>query len=351
MWRLSRQIRNSPVLLDMFRQRLPGAAAAELERSDDGRALLTALRTHLEDYGWRSDALMELAGRTWREDLTVPLNALYGLAALDDAEDPEARLHRLASRRERLLADARSRLSSDAAALARFERLYMQARSHVILDEDHNFYIDQMGTTALRLPILEMGRRLVGRNAIEDRDDVFMLNTTEIRDGLAGRDYRGMVAVRRREMAYWASIAPPPSIGTPPSDEAIDPFIAALMKLDAPPAPQAQSATVIHGTPASPGATRGRAKVARSLEEASTAEPGQVLVCEMTLPPWSVLFPAFGAVVADTGGVLSHCATVARECGIPCVVGTVVGTATIQDGMLLEVDGSKGEVRIVGLPD
>jgi pyruvate,water dikinase len=90
--------------------------------------------------------------------------------------------------------------------------------------------------------------------------------------------------------------------------------------------------------------------VARSLEEASTVEPGQILVCEMTLPPWSVLFSTIGAVVADTGGVLSHCATVAREYGIPCVVGTIVGTTTIQDGAMLAVDGAKGEVRILEVP-
>jgi pyruvate,water dikinase len=120
-----------------------------------------------------------------------------------------------------------------------------------------------------------------------------------------------------------------------------------MIKIIAPPVPREQSVTVIRGTPASPGFARGRAKVARSLEEASTVEPGHILVCEMTLPPWSVLFSTIGAVVADTGGVLSHCATVAREYGIPCVVGTIVGTTTIQDGAMLAVDGAKGEVRIL----
>ena len=122
----------------------------------------------------------------------------------------------------------------------------------------------------------------------------------------------------------------------------------AMMKVDTPPEPQVQTPTVIRGTPASPGRARGRAKVARSLEEASTIKPGQILVCEMTLPPWSVLFATIGAVVADTGGILSHCATVAREYGIPCVVGTTVGTTTLRDGMLLEVNGTTGEIKILG---
>jgi pyruvate,water dikinase len=323
---------------------------AALEGSEEGRAWLARLRTHLDEYGWRVDAILELAEPTWREDLDIPLNALQGLVALDDAEDPDVRLQRTAERRERLLAGARARLAGDPEQLARFDALYAPARNHGVIDEDHNFYIDQMGNAGLRFPVLEFGRRLVGHGTVDQIDDVFMLTTAEIRAGLLGMDQRAVVAARRAELAHWATITPPPTIGEPPPDDEIDPFMAGLIKTAAPPVPQAQTATVIRGTPASPGTARGRARVARSLEEASTVEPGQILVCEMTLPPWSVLFATIGAVVADTGGVLSHCATVAREYGIPCVVGTVVGTTAIPDGALLEVDGTSGEVRIVGGP-
>ena len=70
------------------------------------------------------------------------------------------------------------------------------------------------------------------------------------------------------------------------------------------------------------------------------------MVCEMTMPPWTPLFSTVSAVVADTGGVLSHCAIVSREYRMPCVVGTLMGTAAIQDGMTITVDGSSGVVRI-----
>jgi pyruvate,water dikinase len=177
-----------------------------------------------------------------------------------------------------------------------------------------------------------------------------MLTMAQIRDGLDTVDQRATVAAQRAELTHWAAITPPPTLGEPPADEEIDPFLAAMIKTDAPPVPQKQTATLIRGTGASPGTACGRAKVARSLEQASTIKPGQILVCEMTLPPWSVLFATASAVVTDTGGILSHCATVAREYGIPCVVGTIVGTTTIVDGALLEVDGTKGEARIVGGP-
>jgi phosphoenolpyruvate synthase/pyruvate phosphate dikinase len=69
------------------------------------------------------------------------------------------------------------------------------------------------------------------------------------------------------------------------------------------------------------------------------------MVCEMTVPPWVPLFATVSGVVADSGGILSHCAIVAREFRLPAVVGTHVGTSLIRDGMTLTVDGTKGVVR------
>ena len=90
------------------------------------------------------------------------------------------------------------------------------------------------------------------------------------------------------------------------------------------------------------------AKVVRTLNESDKLEPGDVLVCHMTMPAWTPLFSTVGAVVADSGGMLSHCAIVAREYGIPCVVGTREGTQRIRDGQIVTVDGAKGIVRIEG---
>jgi rifampicin phosphotransferase len=87
--------------------------------------------------------------------------------------------------------------------------------------------------------------------------------------------------------------------------------------------------------------------VLRSLSEADRLEPGDVLVTEFTAPPWTPLFATAAAVVTDAGGILSHCAVVAREYGIPAVVGTGRATATIQDGQQIEVDGNAGLVRLL----
>jgi phosphoenolpyruvate synthase/pyruvate phosphate dikinase len=104
---------------------------------------------------------------------------------------------------------------------------------------------------------------------------------------------------------------------------------------------------VLRGNAGSSGKIRGPARVVLALAEAGELKLGDVLVTETTTPPWTPLFATASAVVTDTGGVLSHCAGVAREYRIPAVVGTGEATKVIKDGQLLEVDGDAGVVRII----
>ena len=84
------------------------------------------------------------------------------------------------------------------------------------------------------------------------------------------------------------------------------------------------------------------------MEEAGKVGQGDILVCRTTSPAWTPLFSRVAAVVADSGGILSHCAIVAREYAIPCVVGVREGTARIQDGIFITVDGGQGTVSLEG---
>ena len=110
---------------------------------------------------------------------------------------------------------------------------------------------------------------------------------------------------------------------------------------------ESASADVLYGMAGSPGVARGRARVVRSLAEGETLEQGEVLVAPTTAPPWTPLFARAAAIVTDAGGVLSHCAVVAREYAIPAVVGTKIATSTIHTGQIVEVDGTSGSVRII----
>ena len=99
----------------------------------------------------------------------------------------------------------------------------------------------------------------------------------------------------------------------------------------------------------SPGVYTGKARICRSLVQATDdLEQGEIMVVEMTLPPWVPLLSLAGAVVSDVGGVLSHSAIVAREFGLPAVVGTNVGTTVINTGQSITVDGNNGVVYLDG---
>jgi len=103
----------------------------------------------------------------------------------------------------------------------------------------------------------------------------------------------------------------------------------------------------LKGIPASPGRATGPARIIHGLEDFDRLEPGDVLVAPVTAPAWTPLFERVAAVVTDTGGVAAHASIVAREYGLPAVVGVGNATATFRDGELLEVDGSAGVGRKV----
>jgi len=203
-----------------------------------------------------------------------------------------------------------------------------------------------MNTVLLRLPVLEMGRRLAAAGALRDPDDAFYLTPAEMQEAAVSPDasWAALATERRAERDRWSKVVPPSYLGTrvpvpPGRAETVDRFFGLGRE-------PSREPKIITGHGASKGVVTAPAKVVRSLGEANKLEQGDVLVCEMTMPPWTPLFSIASAVVADSGGVLSHCAIVAREYGIPCVVGTVNGTRRIEDGQTLTVDGAKGIVRI-----
>jgi pyruvate,water dikinase len=108
------------------------------------------------------------------------------------------------------------------------------------------------------------------------------------------------------------------------------------------------STAELTGIAASRGVYRGKARVVTTSEDFERLVQGDVLVAIMTTPAYNVLLPLLGAVVTDTGGVLSHAAIVAREYHIPAVVATGTATTTIADGSVVTVDGDQGLVTIEG---
>jgi pyruvate,water dikinase len=102
---------------------------------------------------------------------------------------------------------------------------------------------------------------------------------------------------------------------------------------------------IVSGTPASPGRATGRVRVIRGPEAFGELEPGEILVAPLTAPAWTPLFARAAAVVTDVGSAAAHASIIAREYGIPAVVGCGDATARLRTGMHVTVDGSTGNVE------
>jgi pyruvate,water dikinase len=271
------------------------------------------------------------------------------------------RAAREALRRRDAAADEARRLlaSPPEADRERFERALARAQGAYPALEDRAWVTNSVQSALLRYVALEIGRRLVERGQLAAVEDVFFLEVPDARSALLdGADRRETVRVAKGRRA-WAMANPGPlAYGEPPSGE--PPF-----DLLPPPArlvnqammwglaqfseerPDAGGEGVVSGTPASSGRYTGPVRIVMGEHEFGKIRAGDVVVCPMTSPAWSVVFPSMGALVTDAGGILSHPAIIAREHGIPAVVGTGNATAVLRDGQRVTVDGSTGVVELV----
>jgi pyruvate,water dikinase len=217
------------------------------------------------------------------------------------------------------------------------------ARSGMAFREDSHFYF-LMPLPILRRALLEMGRRLCDVGVLEGPEEVFHLRMEELEaiddpaalpSTSSGRRkaerLRAAVRIRSARREELAGV------------RLIDPAAVFPRRND--------GDALITGTPASSGSATGPVTVIREPAEFTRLAPGDVLVCPYTNPAWTTLFQRAAAVVVDSGGPASHAAIVAREYGIPAVMGTGIGTATLTDGQLVTVNGSTGRVTAATTTD
>lgn len=351
LWALGRAAAAEPSVAAVIRDTPTANVLPALEGSDEGRAFLATLQSYLAEFGRRSDTVIELADPSWVESPGPVIDNLKHYLA-PDARDPDVHWQELVAAREQRVAAARERIASYPEPVRQqFEGLLAAAQQGHRIQEDHNWWLDQGGMHYLRRVLMEVGRRLATTGAIETPGDVFYLTLEELRAALesGSAEHQTLVAERKAEMARWSQVAAPPMVGTdygPPPDNPIGRAISRFFGAP-PPALAPDHPELIGGNAGSPGKATGRAKVIITLDEAGKLEEGDILVTATTSPPWTPLFATAAGVVADTGGVLSHCAIVAREYAIPAVLGTGRGTVAIRDGQLIEVDGDRGEVRLL----
>lgn len=357
----------------------PGTRLDELARWALGRP---SVRDALTASGTRPDA-EQLAGidaefaRYFGEYLAEFAGRIFGYDVADPtlAEDP-SRLFALlvermnviessaasttGGRRERAMADARSALAGRRGGEREtFERALALAQETYPTREENVFYTLSVPLALLRYALCDLGRRLAADGRVETPSDVFFLEFEEgLRSLHDGIDRRELVATRRLEHSRVLANVGPPAYGRDPGTPAVEAlprdarflhqafqwYTDSVFGLGGSEGKGPGVPDAVRGVGASPGLYTGTVRTLRDENEMDTVRDGEVLVTPCTSPAWSVIFPRVGALVTDSGGMLSHPAIIAREYGVPAVVATGNATAVLQTGQLVTVDGSTGLV-------
>ena len=347
LWQLSQQLTAGDPVYEIMLSASPTEVLARLAATPEGQPFLQALQEYLQRFGKRLNQFGHLSEPTWLEAPATAVACLQGYLKQQVA-NPEAVQASQAHERETAIAAARRQLETKpAASRAHFEKLLATAQQAAGIKEDNHWILQEL-FYEMRQLALALGKRLAETGALTTAPDVFYLSTLEIVN--EALPHQATIEQRRADQARFGQVTPPTIVGNgvPPPISPDGIFFRSIQKADVTShLPQPEPGQNLVGLAASAGRARGTARLITSLAEADRLNPGDILVTRATTPPWTPLFQIAGAVVTDAGGILSHGAIVAREYGIPAVVGTGQATKVLHDGQLLEVDGSVGTVRII----
>jgi phosphohistidine swiveling domain-containing protein len=307
-------------------------------------AAAAALDAYLDVFGWRVVTSYDLEGLTIGE-LPSATCALIRACSADVAEPPVPDPTAL-----RAMVPPGDRTC--------FDELLADARRAYGMRDDNGPLTAEWPMGLLRRAFLEAGSRLAERGRIADRGDVFELDTPEVAGALRGAPAPDAQAITSRaDRRVREAAAIPPNVLGPvmePPDTSVFPhgirrvmniIVAAVSNLEADPN---VASSDLRGLGIGSGVHRGIARVATDPDQVLEAmEPGDVLVAPWTAPTYNAVLAIAGAVVVQEGGLLSHAAVMARELGIPAVIGCRGAMELIGDGDLVEVDAVAGEVRLV----
>jgi phosphohistidine swiveling domain-containing protein len=365
-------------LLDMMRGAAPvsGGGSAELDRlittvrqdpsarellesDDDPGRVLDALRALDTDTGRAVAAYLDLAGYRLLDGFDI--SGRYAL------ELPDALLRAIrssvvgrsveASDVEDRIADVRSQVPDE--HRAQFNELLEEARLTYRIRDERGVYSDIWASGIMRRAAMAGGRRLASKGRIHDAEHFIDAGFEEMRSLLSGADgpsadelaqrFEHRTSRTAKEAPEVLGPPPPP----PPDPSGLPPAAGRVMQamgialgslFGSSEAPHEEK--LIRGLAASGGVYEGPARRVSGPAEFDRIVQGDVLVTESTTEAFNILLPLLGAIVTDSGGLLSHSAIVAREYGIPGVVGTREATERIPDGALVRVDGDAGEVSV-----
>jgi rifampicin phosphotransferase len=311
-----------------------------------------------------------LAARGWLELMAYRIVTGYDIVDLTAGELPGllrrtvlAALDQGGRSDRRLAADQAARVRDRVQTEHRqaYDDLLAEAISVGTLQEERALVCDLWAYGLVRRAVKEAGRRIADRGHIADASHLFEASHEEMLDLVTG-SARGPSADQLAERHAWRTTAttdmapkrigpppaaPPPASWLPPAVRRMAGALDAAIQVKFGEPAARNEASTVRGLNASAGRYEGTARVIISPPDFDKIKPGDVLVARSTTEAYNDIMPLIGAVVTDRGGLLSHAATIAREFGIPAVVGTKEATRIIPDEARVRVDGSRGEVILI----
>jgi rifampicin phosphotransferase len=330
-------IRPYPELIEYLRQAKDDDFLDEMVKFDGGRESRDAIRAFLDKYGMRCAGEIDITKTRWSEKpaalVPIILNHVKNFERNESGRKFErGRLEALTKERE--LLERLKRLPDGEQKAAETKRMIDLVRNFAGYREYPKYGMIRR-YFVYKQALMKEAERLVQARVIRERADIYYLTFEELREAVRTHqlDYR-IIDQRKDEYQSYEKLSPPRVIT---SDGEI---IAGEYKRENLPA------EAIVGLPVSSGVVEGRARVILNMEEADL-EDGDILVTSFTDPSWTPLFVSIKGLVTEVGGLMTHGAVIAREYGLPAVVGVENATKLIKDGQRIRVDGTAGYLEIL----
>ena len=337
LWQVAAQIRADDAAAAVVRDGPVADLVAGFRAGTLPPVVQRGLASFLDRYGHRAVAEIDLGMPRWRDDPGHLLGVLANYLRLPEgAADPQAEFLRASTQAEAMVHTLRQRARRRSRARGLAVGFALQRTRELAGLREMPKYLLVLGMSGARAELSRIGEHLVSVRRLATAEDVFFLDLSDIRAALAGADQRTLV--RRRRETYERELGRRRvprlllSDGTEP---------------EAPVAPSADGG--LRGTPASPGVVTAAVRVVEDPADAHL-EHGEILVVPSTDPGWTPLFLTAGGLVMEMGGANSHGAVVAREYGIPAVVGVPNATTRLTTGQRVRVDGTHGVVMPAEVP-
>ena len=344
LWEMKEEVKADADLQAAFAKVGATEIVPALRATERGRRFIDErVVPYQKEFGWHAVWSHEFIYPSFREDMN-PVIQLVRDQYTSDYDYPS----KVAALKADIEAAAREILEGlEGEALDRMRAANDINLKMAPLTPDHHFYIDQGANAHVRLVLVAIGEKLVEMGMLDQPDDTILFRYNALREFLGAPDAesgRAQVAAARARRAAAENIRPKDWVGTVTATQLAFPYLNLWGFPDKFNRPREMHGDKIVGIGGSPGVIEGTARVVMSTDEFDSLETGEILVCEMTNPAWQVLYGKIIAVVTNAGDLVAHPAVLAREYGIPAVVGTSVGTYRIKTGDRLRVDGNAGVV-------